>query len=62
MPLMLPNTAARPVAGMPALPPAVVAVWVPWPLKSRGDRYSYGGIGVDDASRPSAKYCAPISF
>ena len=31
MPLTLPNTEAGPMAGTLALPPAVVAVWVPWP-------------------------------
>ena len=32
MPLMVPNTAAGPVAGTPLLPPAVEEVCVPWPL------------------------------
>ncbi len=42
MPLMWPNTAASPVVGTLALPPAVDAVCVPWPLKSRGELKSQG--------------------
>ena len=42
MPLMVPKTAAAPVVGTLGLPPAVLAVWVPWPPKSRGELYSQG--------------------
>ena len=47
IPLMLPNTAAGPVVGTPLLPPAVDAVCVPWPSKSRGELNSQGKLGVD---------------
>ena len=52
MPLTLPNTDAGPVACTFWLPPAVVAVWVPWPSKSRGDRNSYGKFAFTPALPP----------
>jgi len=37
MPLTDSKTAAGPVVATSAFPPAVVAVWVPWPSASRAE-------------------------
>ena len=52
MPLTLPNTAAAPVAGTFWFPPAVLAVCVPWPPKSRGELYSQGSCASMPALPP----------
>jgi hypothetical protein len=52
MPLMAPKTAAGPVVGTLALPPAVDAVCVPWPPKSRGELYSHGSCASMPALPP----------
>ena len=64
MPLILPNTAAGPVTGTPRLPPAVDAVCVPWPPKSRGETNSHGSCSRMPASppKPALYQRAPISF
>src|SRR5918995_863163 len=60
MPLTLPKTDAAPVVGTPLLPPAVDAVCVPWPLKSRGERNSCSR--TPSQPRLAQKNWAPTSF
>src|SRR5687767_1790105 len=60
MPLTLPKTDAAPVVGTPWLPPAVDAVCVPWPLKSRGERNSCSS--TPSQPRLAQKNCAATSF
>jgi len=52
MPLILPRTAAAPLAGTFSLPPAVEAVCEPCPSASRAELNSYGNSALIPALPP----------
>src|SRR5829696_6082926 len=63
IPEMVPTPRSRPkiIGSTPALPPAVDAVWVPWPSWSRGDAYS-PSTTPNARSRPLENHRAPMSL